>query len=133
MNGAHFEASNEQGHTLSIDGPAEVGGRDLGVRPMQLVLMGLASCSAMDVLLIAGKQRQPLERLDVHVEAQRADAVPAVFTDILLRFEVSGAVDRHKMERAITLSLEKYCSVARMLSSTATIRHELVLLDPETA
>lgn len=127
VSGAQFIASDGRGHEVTIDGPTEVGGQDAGVRPMQLVLMGLAGCSAMDVLLILGKQRQPLEQLEVHVEAQRADAVPAVFTDILLRFEAWGAISEAKLERAVALSLEKYCSVSRMLGSTATIRHQIIL------
>jgi putative redox protein len=128
IEGARFEAVDEQGHGIDIDGPAEVGGRGEGVRPMHLVLMGLAGCSAMDVLLILNKQRQPIEGLEVHVEAERAKTVPAVFTDILLRFEARGPINESKLQRAVNLSVEKYCSVAKMLASSATIRFEAVLL-----
>jgi putative redox protein len=88
--GSLFEAQNEAGEKVAIDGPADIGGSGVGVRPMQLVLMGLAGCAAIDVLHILHKGRQPILDLEVEVEGTRADAVPAVFTDITLRFTGTG-------------------------------------------
>ncbi|MFO0648688.1 MAG: OsmC family protein [Polyangiales bacterium] len=122
VRGALFEATNEDGQTCMIDGPPDLGGQGEGVRPMQMVLMGLAGCSALDVIHILEKQqREPLGDLVVTVKGTRADAIPAVYTDIALHFEASGAIDPHKFERAVKLSMEKYCSVAKMLEKSATI------------
>ena len=119
--GAQFEARNEAGQVAVLDGPPDVGGRGAGVRPMELLLMSLGGCSAVDVLLILQKQRQAYTGLDVTVDGARADAVPAVFTRIHLHFEAEGDVDPKKLEHAVALSMEKYCSVAKMLEHTAKI------------
>lgn len=119
--GAQYEARNEAGQLAVLDGPPDVGGRGAGVRPMELLLMSLGGCSAVDVQLILQKQRQAYTGLGVTVEGTRADAVPAVFTAIHLHFEAAGDVDPKKLEHAVALSMEKYCSVARMLESTARI------------
>jgi putative redox protein len=121
VSGAKFEASNERGHTTLIDGPPKVGGHDEAMRPMEMVLVGLAGCTAVDVLMILNKQRQSFDDLDIHVEAERADAVPAVFTDIHMRVEASGDVLEEKLKRAVDLSIEKYCSVAKMLMPAVKI------------
>ncbi|MCC6750443.1 MAG: OsmC family protein [Deltaproteobacteria bacterium] len=130
--GAQFEGLSESGQKALLDGPPNAGGQGEGVRPMELVLMGMAGCSALDVLHILGQQHQPIEDLEVHVEAQRADAIPAVLTQIDLHYVASGAIDLHKLERAVKLSLEKYCSVSRMLESTAKISHRITLREPTT-
>jgi putative redox protein len=128
VRGALFEAKNEDGLTCMIDGAPELGGQGVGVRPMQMVLMGLAGCSALDVIHILEKQqKEPLEDLVVTVKGTRADAIPSVYTAIEVHFEASGAVDRHKLERAVKLSMEKYCSVAKMLEKSATITHTTTL------
>lgn len=119
--GAQFEARNEAGQLALLDGPADVGGQGAGVRPMEMLLMSLAGCSAMDVLLILQKQRQDIVDLDINVEGTRARAVPAVFERIHLHFAASGPVDPQKLERAVSLSMEKYCSVAKMLDQIAAI------------
>ena len=122
VRGALFEATNAGGQRALIDGPPELGGQGEGVRPMEMVLMGLAGCSALDVIHILEKQqKEPLEDLVVTVKGARADATPAVYTDIALHFEASGPIDAHKFERAVKLSMEKYCSVTRMLEKSATI------------
>ncbi len=122
VRGALFEATNAGGQKALIDGPPELGGQGEGVRPMEMVLMGLAGCSALDVIHILEKQqKEPLEDLVVTVKGARADATPAVYTDIALHFEASGPIDAHKFERAVKLSMEKYCSVTRMLEKSATI------------
>jgi putative redox protein len=124
VRGALFEATNAGGQKAMIDGPPDLGGQGEGVRPMEMVLMGLAGCSALDVIHILEKQqKEPLEDLVVTVRGTRADAVPAVYTAIAVHFEASGAVDPHKFERAVKLSMEKYCSVTKMLEKSATITH----------
>ncbi len=127
VEGALFEARNEDGQTCLIDGPAELGGTGAGLRPMQMVLVSMAGCSGIDVLHIMKKQRQPIEDLDVEVEGTRADAVPAVFTDVHVKFTGSGAIDVSKLQRAADLSMETYCSVARMLAPTVKITHEVAV------
>lgn len=121
---ARFEATNAAGRTCLVEGPPEVGGAGEALRPMEMLLVALAGCSAVDVLHIMRKQRQPLEDLDLEVEGERADAVPAVYTRIHVRFVGAGAIDAAKLKRAVDLSMEKYCSVARMLAPSVEITHE---------
>ncbi len=127
--GVAFEATTDDGgHRVVIDGPATLGGEGGGMRPMELFLVSLATCSAMDVVMILGQQRQALEDLDIEVEGKRADAVPAVYERIHLRFVATGEVAANKLERAVQLSAEKYCSVSRMLLPSVEVTHEAVLL-----
>ncbi len=121
----HYEIRNEDGTVIHTDSSPDEGGRQRGFRPMQLVLAGLMSCSSLDIQHILRKQRQPVEGLRARVEARRADAVPAVFEAIHIHYTVLGHVDPKKAERAAQLSLTRYCSVARMLESTATITHSV--------
>lgn len=129
LSGFKFEAVNSLGKTAVLDGPEKIGGTDDGVRPMEMVLMGLAGCSSFDVLHILQKGRQNVEDLDVKVTAERADAVPAVFTKIHLHFIVSGEVSEKRMQQAVELSMEKYCSVSAMLSKSAEITHSYELMN----
>ena len=108
-----FVAKNAQGGQLRLDGPSEPLGGSL--RPMEAVLAALAGCSSIDVVEILRKQRQPLEGLSIKVLGTRADSVPAVFTRIEIVFAARGAVAPEKLRHAVDLSLDKYCSVARML------------------
>ncbi len=124
---AKFKASNAAGATGVIDGPANMGGENAGLRPMETLLSALAGCSSMDVILIMKKQRQHLERLEVEVDGQRADAVPAVFTSIHLRFKGYGPVDLKKFRKAVELSIGKYCSVSKMLQPAVAITAECSL------
>ncbi len=123
----NFEAMNADGKTAMIDGPPSLGGENKGVRPMEMVLMGLAGCSSMDLLLILQKQRQSPEDIDVTVKGTRVDAVPAVYSDIHMHFEVSGEVTEKKLQKAADLSVEKYCSVVKMLEPTVKITHSVSL------
>ena len=123
----NFEAINSDGSVAMIDGPPSLGGENKGVRPMEMVLMGLAGCSSMDLLLILGKQRQNPEDIDVTVKGTRVDEVPAVYSDIHMHFEVSGEVSEKKLQKAADLSVEKYCSVVKMLSPTVNITHSVSL------
>jgi len=122
-----FLAMNDAGATAVIDGPPDMGGVNAGLRPMETLLSALAGCSAMDVILIMKKQRENLERLEVEVEGERAEAVPAVFTNIHVRFKGYGAIDLAKFQKAVELSIKKYCSVSKMLQPTVAITGEAVL------
>lgn len=113
---ASFKATSGSGHTVQLDGPPDHGGRDLGPRPMEMVLMGLGGCSSFDVMSILQKSRQQVTGCRAELEAQRADAVPAVFTAIHLHFVVTGhQLKENLVKRAVSLSAEKYCSASIML------------------
>lgn len=116
-----LRATNEAGESISIDGPIEIGGQDKGFSPMQLVAAALGGCSSIDVLEILKKQRQEVERFRVRVEGERVDSTPRVFKALRIVFEIDGDVDPKKAQRAVALSLETYCSVAKMLEKAATI------------
>ncbi|HUS23989.1 MAG TPA: OsmC family protein [Candidatus Binatia bacterium] len=115
VEGGAFLAESGSGHALVVDGPPEVGGRNLGPRPMELLLLAVGSCSAVDVVLILKKARQPVTDVQVELKAERADTDPKVFTAIHLNFIVSGkGLGASHVERAVTLSAEKYCSASIM-------------------
>jgi putative redox protein len=124
---AKFVATNASGASGVIDGPPDMGGEDAGLRPMETLLSALAGCSALDVIHILKKQRQNLDRLEVEIDGERADAIPAVFTSIHLRFKGYGPIELLKLQQAVALSLEKYCSVSKMLQPTVDITAEGVL------
>ena len=113
---AAFVGETGSSHAIVIDGPPEVGGRDLGARPMELMLMSVGTCSAVDVLHILRKSRQPVTDCHVEVEGQRADTEPKVFTDIHLKFVLTGnGLSEPQVRRAVELSADKYCSASIML------------------
>ena len=113
------------GHGVVVDGSPEIGGRNLGVRPMEMVLMGLGGCTAMDVLSILKKQRQQITDCVIEVEGQRRDEHPKVFTQIHLRYIITGHnLKESLVKRAVDLSADTYCSVSAMLAQTATITHD---------
>lgn len=113
-----FDATSGSGHTVRVDGPPDHGGTNQGARPMELVLMGLGACSSFDVVHILKKSRQQVTDCQCQLEAQRAeDEVPAVFTKIHLHFVVTGDNLKEKqVERAVSLSADKYCSASIMLA-----------------
>lgn len=118
----HFEATGTSAVKVSIDSSPDDGGRNAGARPMELVLMGLASCSGIDVISILRKQRQEIKDFSVDVSAERdKENIPAVFKKIHLKFKITGEIAPEKIERAIDLSINKYCSVSAMLCKTAEI------------
>ena len=122
----HFEANNEVGNKVQIDASEAIGGKNMGSRPMELLIMGLGGCSAIDVISILKKQKIELEDFKIKIDAQREpDAVPSLFKDIHVEFSVKGPVDQGKVERAIALSMDKYCSVAKTLEKTAKITYSL--------
>lgn len=111
-----FSATADSGHSVAIDGPPDAGGENRGVRPMELVLMGLGGCSSFDVVNILTKSRQNVVDCVTLIDAERADGVPAVFTRIHLHFRVTGHdLDSARVARAVSLSAEKYCSASIML------------------
>jgi putative redox protein len=124
---ARFEATNDAGATLRMEGSKELGGVGDALRPMETLLAALAGCSAVDVVMILEQQKEPLAGMEIEVEGKRADATPAVFTDIHLRFRIRGPVAENKARRAVALSAEKYCSVSKMLEPKVRITHEVVL------
>lgn len=114
---ASFVAESGSGHALIVDGPPEIGGRNIGPRPMELVLMGVGACSAVDVTLILKKARQQVTDCWIELEAQRADTDPKVFTAIHMHFVVVGRdLAENHVKRAVELSADKYCSASIMLS-----------------
>jgi putative redox protein len=120
----HFQATNEAGQVVEIDSSVKTGGNGAGPGPMQLVLMGLGGCSGIDIVQILTKARQNVDTFNIELDAERAkDEIPAVFTDIHAHYILTGDLEPEKVRRAIDLSLEKYCSVARMLQKTATISY----------
>lgn len=125
---ARFTGETESGQRVVMDGPPDAGGRDQGPRPMEMVLLGLGGCSAFDVVHILQKGRRAVAACEVEIDAERAAVDPKVFTRIHMHFIVRGAeLDRARVERAVALSADKYCSVARMLASTAEITHDAEL------
>lgn len=124
----HFEAVNPTGNTVQIDSSLDDGGEGKGARPMELVLMGLGACASIDVLSILNKGRQSVTSYTVDVDGERArERVPAVFETAHLRFALEGEIEPHKAYRAVQLSVERYCSVAEMIKSTATITFSLTV------
>lgn len=129
---AAFVAESGSGHRIVIDGPKENGGRDLGARPMETVLMGMGACSAYDVVSILQKSRQELQDCQIEISSVRADEHPKVFTEINVHFKFSGKELKTKqIERAIELSAEKYCSASIMLSKTAKISHSYEIVETD--
>lgn len=129
-----FVGESGSGHAVVMDGAPEAGGRNLGVRPMEMLLIGLGGCSAFDVVLILKRGRQPVTDCVVEIEAERADTDPKVFTHIAMRYRVTGTgLDRAKVERAVQLSAEKYCSASAMLAKTAAMSHTVEILEAGAA
>lgn len=120
-----FVGESGSGHSVVMDGPPELGGRNLGVRPMEMLLLGLGGCSSFDVVLILQKSKQQVMDCEVEIEDERAEKEPKVFTRIHLHFIVTGRnLSTDKVERAIKLSAEKYCSASIMLAKTAEVTHD---------
>jgi len=120
-----FVGESGSGHSVVMDGAPENGGRDLGIRPMEMLLLGLGGCTAFDVVMILRKARQLVSDCVVEIEAARADTEPKVFTKIHVHFVVTGQdLADKQVARAVELSAEKYCSASIMLGKTAAITHD---------
>jgi putative redox protein len=125
-----FVGESGSGHSVVLDGSPEHGGRNLGIRPMEMVLIGLGGCTAFDVVLMLQKSRQNVIDVEVSLDAQRAEDIPHVFTDIKAHFKVWGKeLNPKHVERAVTLSGEKYCSATKMLEKTATITYTWEIIE----
>lgn len=125
-----FVGEAGSGHAVVMDGAPEHGGRNMGVRPMEMLLLGLGGCTAFDVVSILKKSRQAIVGCEVEIDSERADEVPKVFTRIHVHFVVSGkGLDPAKVIKAIKLSAEKYCSASIMLGETATITHDFEVVE----
>ena len=129
VDGMLMVGKSHNGHSITMDGPPEIGGDNLGVRPMEMLLLGVAGCTMIDVVTTLKKMRQELTHFETKLSAERADEHPKVFTDIHIQFIVKGQdLDPKKVEKAITLSAEKYCSASIMLGKTASITHDFEIV-----
>ena len=129
-----FLGESGSGHTVVMDGAPDAGGRDLGVRPMEMLLLGLGGCTAFDVIDILQRGREPVRDLAIEIEGERADEIPKVFKKINVRYIVTGTgLNPDKVDRAVKLSAEKYCSATIMLGAVAEITHEIEIVDPTAA
>ncbi len=130
VEGMAFMGEAGSGHAVMMDGAPEYGGRNIGIRPMEMLLIGLAGCTGFDVVQILKKGRESVTGCEVEVEAERASEDPKVFTRIHIAYRVSGCgLSQAKAERAVTLSKEKYCSASIMLGATAQMTTSLVVVD----
>jgi len=124
-----FVGESGSGHSIVMDGPPEFGGRNLGVRPMEMLLLGLGGCASFDVVSMLKKSKQDLVDCEVEITAERADTEPKVFTKIHLHFTLSGNnLSDKRVARAIELSAEKYCSASIMLGKTAVVTHDYEII-----
>ncbi len=125
----HMEAKNESGNSIHIDASPDIGGTNKGVRPMQLLIAAMGGCSAIDVINILKKQKQTLDDIKVTVTGEREkDAVPSLFTEVHAHFRLYGNIDEEKAKKAVSLSVEKYCSVAKTLEKTATVTYSVEVI-----
>ncbi len=136
LNGVAFEAKSDAGHSVLMDGPEATGGRNLGMRPMELLPMGIGGCTSYDVITILRKSRQNVTNCAIHLDAKRADTTPQVFEQIHIRFLVSGHnLDDKKVARAVALSADKYCSASIMMQrADVVVTHDYEIIEqPELA
>ena len=125
-----FIGETDSGHSVVMDGPPDHGGRNLGPRPMEMLLLGLGGCTTFDIIMILKKSRQAVTDCVVEIRAERADEEPKVFTNIHIHFIVTGKDLKEKqVERAVSLSAEKYCSASIMLGKTAEITHDFEIIE----
>lgn len=129
---AMFIGESESGHALIMDGPPEHGGKNMGVRPMEMLLLGMGGCSTFDVIYILRKGRHNITDCVAEISAERAETDPKVFTHIHIRFIVTGyQLKTAAVERAVKLSAEKYCSASIMLGKSVAINHDVVVVEAE--
>lgn len=124
-----MEAVDEKGNAIVMDAGAADGGHDSGMRPMQLLLAAMGGCSAIDLIAILRKQREPLNDLKISVTGEREQGVvPALYTEVHAHFKLFGDINQEKAERAVQLSVEKYCSVAKTLEKTAKVTYSFEIV-----
>ncbi|MBT9567357.1 MAG: OsmC family protein [Thiobacillus sp.] len=130
IEGVSFVGQSESGHSVVMDGAPEAGGKNLGVRPMEMLLLGLGGCSAFDVVMILRKSRQQVTDCVADIDATRAETDPKVFTRIHVHFTVTGTgLDPKRVEQAVHLSADKYCSASIMLGKSAEITHDFAIVE----
>ena len=130
LDGVSFEGTSESGHSVVMDGPSESGGKNLGMRPMETLLLGLGGCTSYDVVTILKKSRQDVKNCKAEITAQRADNIPKVFTKIHIHFIIEGSnLDAVAVERAINLSATKYCSASIMLEKSVVITTDFEIIE----
>jgi putative redox protein len=130
LNDAYWlEATNEDGAKLNIDASPEIGGLNKGMRPMQMLLAAMGGCSSIDIISILKKQKQDLKDIKITVTGDREkDAVPSLFTEVHAHFKLYGNLDEDKVKKAVSLSVDKYCSVAKTLEKTAKISYSFEII-----
>ena len=125
-----FSGKATSGHTLNMDADDTFGGHNAGFRPMELLLVGFGGCSGMDVISILRKKRQPVTGLEINIQGKRAENHPHVYTEVHIEYVVKGTeVEKDAVERAISLSLDKYCSVGATLAKAGTITHSYIIVE----
>ena len=130
IDGMLMVGKSDSGHAVVMDGPPEIGGEDLGVRPMEMLLLGMAGCTMIDVVSTLEKMREHLSDCQTKVSADRGEEYPKVFTNIHVHFIMRGKkLNPSKVEKAIKLSAEKYCSASIMLGKTAVITHDFEIIE----
>jgi len=128
MQDVSFKGKSESGHEVILDGPEELGGKGLGMRPMEMMLIGMGGCTSFDVVTILKRSRQQITGCTAEIEAVRADAIPKVFTSIHIHFLIKGIdLQKKAVERAVELSANKYCSASIMLGKSVKITHDFVI------
>ncbi|NQW34700.1 MAG: OsmC family protein [Methylophilales bacterium] len=129
IDNVNFVGKSESNHEVRMDGPEDVGGKNKGMRPMELMLIGMGGCTSFDVVTILKKSRQKIEGCEALVSADRSESIPKVFTKIHIHFIVKGDnLDESVVDRAIKLSAEKYCSATIMLSKSVAITHDFEII-----
>ncbi len=125
-----FVGESGSGHSVVMDGAPEAGGRNLGARPMEMLLLGLGGCTAFDVVSILQKSRQEIIDCEVHIEAERREEIPKVFSHIHIHFVIKGNnLKPDRVEKAVNLSADKYCSASEMLGKVAKITHDFEIVE----
>ena len=128
MQDVSFKGKSESGHEVILDGPEELGGEGLGMRPMEMMLIGMGGCTSFDVVTILKRSRQQITGCIAEIDAIRADATPKVFTSIHIHFLIKGIdLQKKAVERAVELSANKYCSASIMLGKSVKITHDFVI------
>ncbi len=125
-----FIGESGTGHQVFMDGPEEAGGENTGMRPMELLLLGLGGCTSFDVIQILKKARQDVRDCVVSIDSERSTSIPKVFTKIHVHFTITGkSLKEAQIKRAISLSADKYCSASLMLAKTADITHDYEIIE----
>jgi putative redox protein len=130
VNNMQFTGTATSGHTLIMDADESSGGHETGFRPMELLLVGFGGCSGMDVISILRKKRQAITGLEINVKGEKTDSSPKVYKEVHIEYVVKGSgIETGAVERAISLSLEKYCSVGATLAKAGTITHSFRIIE----